>query len=305
MITINLGAEGEYGSRLVRYLERHMGSELRLVHFTSPAQWREGGDKGKVYVMSRSFFDRLDEEIREDMSSGSMIWITDTEDEEGYCRFHPPKELVDMIVKQTGSRMPLSGQDGGDYRITGVFSPVYEGSLCAYVRTLMSPGDLYLGMEDLGTEICSADHDFPGITDQRGHMGDLCYYIHLKDSGLISRIGELAAHMEEGYEILPSPVVFLPLLELTADEYNWFFRQLRADEGYGRIYVSLGCGMFGCDGILSSLDRLILLGSRSRPSVRQACEMILRSIQAGFGEFTGRCKLVFREDIVSGGSLDG
>lgn len=305
MTTINLGAEGEYGRRLVRYLERHMGSEVRLVHYTKPCQW-PAKELGKdLAVMSSSFFESLDDQPRELMDLDRVIWIRDTDEEDGYCRFHPPDELAAMIERKIGTRIAVTGGQGEDNKITGIFSPVYEEKLFGMVRPLLQPGDLYLGMEDIGAVVDESGAESDGFMDKRGHMGDLCYYIHLKGSGLVSRIGELSIHDEEGYEILPSPMIFLSLVELSAEEYLWFFEQLRSNSDYGHIYVGLGCGMFAYDRILSCFDRLILVGSRHNRKLRKGCDLILRSVQAGYGGFTGSCEMVFREDIMMGGSPDG
>lgn len=305
MTTINLGVEGEYGRRLVRYLEKHMGSEVRLVHYTKPDQW-PATDSGKdLAVMTNSFYESLDDQTRDLLASDRMIWIGDTQEEDGYCRFHPPEELRTMLCRKIGSRVPLTGGRGEDYRITGVFSPVYQEKLCGLVRTWMQPGDLYLGMEDLGSLMEESDSERDGVLDQKGHMGDLCYYIHLKDPGLVSRIGELSIHEEEGYEILPSPLIFLSLVEISSEDYRWFFDQLRSSSDYSHIYVGLGSGMFAFDGILPCFDRLILLGSRYDSKLRKACDLFLRAIQAGYGSFSGSSDLVFREDIMMGGSPDG
>lgn len=305
MTTINLGAEGEYGRRLVRYLERHMGSEIRLVHYTRPDQWPEGDFDKDLSVMSASFFEGLDQKIRDLIPPDRIIWMKDTEEEDGYCRFHPPEKLAAMLQKRMGSKMPFAGGLEEDYRITGVFSPVYEEKLCSLVRTFMQAGDLYLGMEDLCSLLEESDSEGDGSMDLRGHMGDLCYYIHLKDPGLLSRIEELSIHDEEGYELLPSPTVFLSLVELSAKDYPWFFEQLRSSSSYKHIYVGLGCGMFAFEGFLSCFDRLILLGSRHDQKLRKVCELFLRSMQAGYGGFRGSCELIFREDVMMGGSPDG
>ncbi len=286
MLTIHLGVEGEFGRRLLLYLENHMEKDVRLRHFTKPGQWTGTGEE--CIVMTHSFFRELSDEMRDHLSEANIIWITEDEKEEGYCCYHPPGELCRLI--QSGF-LPGAGEtdaDQAECRFTAVFSPVFDPMLLNYTISCMQEGDLCLDLEDTG----ESRPPQSGIT----HMGDLCYYIHLRDPDIIHKLVRLTLK-EKGQSIIYAPVFFLPMLEISAEEYRWFFDSLRQGGLYSHVYVVLGCGMFLSRDLLSSMDRLILFGSRDDGRIRHCCESIKQSLQAGYGMFTGECETIFREDV--------
>lgn len=295
MTTIHLGVEGEYGRRLARYLEVHMERSVRIRYFTQPNQWAATENPDGLSVLDRSFFQGLPEDTKESLLNSDILWITDDEEEDGYCRFHPPEELKSMLVKRCcgGSR---TANDEAGPSFTALFSPLEDPLFYDLVRSYIREGDLYLGMEDLGGKSPAGD-SFLG--EGRNHMGDLSYYIHLRDSEIMSRVKELSVR-SEGYDILPAPPVFLPLLELSPEDYRWFFDQLRESKAYAHVYVGIGCGLLGFAGILSCFDRVICLSSRENRRVAGGCDHVARSLKAGYENFSGSCSLVFREDIQQG-----
>lgn len=316
MIMIDLCIAGEYGRRLIRYLERHMDKTIRLRHFTQPDQWTADADMGELIIMSRSFFRELSAEGKVSLPDYNVLWITDEEGGEGYCRFHPPEELKEMALHRLGPADYQAGyHDFSVYRFNAVFSPAFDLELYALIQSYMQAGDLYLGMEDMGgvyphsAERGRSESRYLIDTEKeylsedslsgagKGHMGDLCYYIHLRDSEILFRIKELSVQAD-GYKLLPAPAVFLPLLELTEDDYLWFFQQLKNESRYTRIYVGLGCGMLFAKKLLSHMDRLILLSSREDKHRYNCCELIKQSLQAGYASFSGNCEVVFREDVI-------
>lgn len=168
-------------------------------------------------------------------------------------------------------------------KLYAVFSPVYEEELRRIAGCLMKPGDLYLGMEDVG--------DFQ---NDRGNMGDLCYYIGLKDPEVSVRAKEMAAE-EDGMWFIDSPPVFYDLLELKEEEYRWFFDRLREEGEWGDIYVGTGSGVFSL--LAPLLDVLILVDCQSHQRRHMSCDYVEQAMCAKAGRFSGRCERRYREEF--------
>lgn len=57
--TIIIGEAGEYGKRLVRYLEIHLSSAVRVYHFTTAEGMVSFKEEAEIYLLdcgSRSYF---------------------------------------------------------------------------------------------------------------------------------------------------------------------------------------------------------------------------------------------------------
>ena len=77
------------------------------------------------------------------------------------------------------------GREAARTRLTMIYSPVYEEKLKEIARSFMKEGDVYIGAEDLGyKENISA-------YGQGSDMGDLCYYIHLREEHVMDRMRDM------------------------------------------------------------------------------------------------------------------
>ena len=299
MFTIVVGEEEryeEYARRLVKYLETHWKGPLRIYSYTQPQQLLRIKD-ADCYLLGENFVSgiRRNEELsvlftQSDIRNREIV-IADGEQEGCFCRYHAPKELLRMICERmpTVQREDIGGnltEGMSSCRITGIISPVFDPELRSIATTYMESGDLYLGMEDM--------NDFD---EQRGDMGDLCYFIHLKDEEIVLRIRELAEEVQELF-FVESPDAYFDLLELEEEEFQWFFDRLRQERAYPEVYVGIGCGVLGRGEILKMFDRLLFIDSREKPYQHAFCSHLEKAIQAGVLIFNGAIERRYREDIL-------
>ena len=54
--TIIIGEAGEYGKRLVRYLEIHLSSAVRVYHFTTAEGMVSFKEEAEIYLLDERFF---------------------------------------------------------------------------------------------------------------------------------------------------------------------------------------------------------------------------------------------------------
>lgn len=299
MFTIVIGEEEryeEYRRRLVRYLEARWKGPLRIYSFTQPQKLLQVGEAdcylfGEKFVEEIRNNDELSDFYRKMEIRNREIVISDNEQRGYFCRYHAPAELLHRIQEhmsvlcqeKLGEELESEGKP---YRVTGIFSPVFDSHLKNIVVSYMNPGDLYLGMEDMN------DLEDPG-----GSMGDLCYYIHLRDEELLLHIGEIAGEYQGRYYV-ESPEVYLDLLELDEEEYQWFFDRLRKEKGYPEIFVGMECGVFRQGEILKFFDRLVLVDSRENQYQHVFCSHLEKAIEAGVIFFDGVIERRYREDVL-------
>lgn len=53
---IMIGEEGEYGRRLVRYLETHLSTAIRVYHFTTTESFLAFKERADIYLLDEAFF---------------------------------------------------------------------------------------------------------------------------------------------------------------------------------------------------------------------------------------------------------
>ena len=54
---IMIGEEGEYGRRLVRYLETHLSTAIRVYHFTTTESFLAFKERADIYLLDEAFLD--------------------------------------------------------------------------------------------------------------------------------------------------------------------------------------------------------------------------------------------------------
>ncbi len=308
MFTIMIGEEGEYGLRLGKYLERHWRGPVRIFQFTAPETFLSCGESADCYLLGEEFMRRLKEETAsqnekagEGFGPGSgwsdevssafrerLLLLSDTEGEGRFCRYHAPGELLSLLEQRKPAPPADRGLTQGGSVVTAVYSPLFDAALKQVVTAMMEPGDLYLGMEDVG--------DFCG---EYGHMGDLCYYLGIDDKDILFRMAEIAVY-EDGHWCVNSPNVYFELLEIQKEQYEKFFYLLRETDRYKNIYIGLGAGVFAHLKWGLPADRFVLLDSRENERQHKACAYMEQVLQSGESRWRDRCECMFRENMIHG-----
>lgn len=95
---IMIGEEGEYGRRLVRYLETHLSTAIRVYHFTTTESFLAFKERADIYLLDEAFFQRLSEEKQNVLLREKRLILLTAQEEEGtFCKYHNPKELLDRL----------------------------------------------------------------------------------------------------------------------------------------------------------------------------------------------------------------
>lgn len=285
--TIIIGEESEYGHRLRKYMETHWKGPLRLCSFTCPKAWIASQEKADCYLLGKNFRNVLQEADWDlDSMASKTILLSDKEEEGCFCRYHPPAELLSMIEnlkKNDLERTICSGKSG---IVTAIYSPVFEENLKEIAAKQMHPGDLYLGMEDVG--------DF---FSEQGNMGDLCYFIGLQKKEILSYVKEIATE-RDGIWYIDSPNLYFELLEIKEEEYQWFFQSLRDSGDYGDIYVGLGSGMLAKLNLNTFFDKFLLVDSMKNNRQHHSCDYLEQVLLSSNRMFHGIYERKYREEIL-------
>lgn len=272
--TIIVGEKGEYGNRLVRYLENHLPASARIRRFTGAQHFVCGREEGECYLFDELFYEELSEEQKSILSGKEKVILLSLEEKEGYfCKFHNPAELLERMQLPCVRENAAYGTGSDRERMFSViYSPIFEENLRDMAREFMEPGDLYLGVEDLGVSGKNC-----------ADMGDLCYYIHLREENILKILGEMVSE-ENGIIFLDSPDMYFYLRELTREDYQWFFDQLKKESVYGDVVLGAGNGFINNPGVFRQFDRVILVDSRDNARQTLFCDHIEHILREDFFE---------------------
>ena len=293
--TIIIGEEGEYGKRLVRYLELHLSSAVRVYHFTTVEGLDSFKEEAEIYLLDERFFEELSEEKQKFLKQKRVILLTWREEEGSFCKYHNPQKLLELLsgfTEYNSDSSDLATElEDAPTRLTIVYSPVYEEGLEQIARSFMSSGDVYLGAEDLGYKGDSA-------YEEGGDMGDLCYYIHLREENILDILQDMLIPNEE-IQVLYSPDIYFYLRELTKEDYAWFFDKIKKESPYREVFWGAGNGFVANIDMLRFFDRIILIDSRKNLRQNVFCDRLERIWNINEGE-SPIWQRIYREDILDG-----
>ena len=293
--TIIIGEEGEYGKRLVRYLELHLSSAVRVYHFTTVEGLDSFKEEAEIYLLDERFFEELSEEKQKFLKQKRMILLTWREEQGSFCKYHNPQKLLELLsgfTEYNSDSSDLATElEDAPTRLTIVYSPVYEEGLEQIARSFMSSGDVYLGAEDLGYKGDSA-------YEEGGDMGDLCYYIHLREENILDILQDMLISNEE-IQVLHSPDIYFYLRELTKEDYAWFFDKIKKESPYREVFWGAGNGFVANIDMLRFFDRIILIDSRKNLRQNVFCDRLERVWNINEGE-SPIWQRIYREDILHG-----
>lgn len=294
--TIIIGEAGEYGKRLVRYLEIHLSSAVRVYHFTTAEGMVSFKEEAEIYLLDERFFKELSEEKQKFLKQKKLILLTWREEQGSFCKYDNPQKLLDMLSDFTDYNSDLSDLAAElkdtPTKLTIVYSPVYDEYLEQIARSFMSSGDVYMGAEDLGYKGIDSEYE------ESGDMGDLCYYIHLREENILDILQDMLIPKEE-VQVLHSPDLYFYLRELTKEDYAWFFDNIKKESPYREVFWGAGnCFVANVD-MLRFFDQIILIDSRKNPRQSIFCDRLERVLNINQEE-PQIWQRIYREDILDG-----
>ena len=294
--TIIIGEAGEYGKRLVRYLEIHLSSAVRVYHFTTAEGMVSFKEEAEIYLLDERFFKELSKEKQKFLKQKKLILLTWREEQGSFCKYDNPQKLLDMLSDFTDYNSDLSDLAAElkdtPTKLTIVYSPVYDEYLEQIARSFMSLGDVYMGAEDLGYKGIDSEYG------EGGDMGDLCYYIHLREENILDILQDMLIPKEE-VQVLHSPDLYFYLRELTKEDYAWFFDKIKKEGPYREVFWGAGnCFVANVD-MLRFFDQIILIDSRKNPRQSIFCDRLERVLNINQGE-PQIWQRIYREDILDG-----
>ena len=131
-----------------------------------------------------------------------------------------------------------------------------------------------------------------------GDMGDLCYYIHLREENILDILQDMLIPKEE-VQVLHSPDLYFYLRELTKEDYAWFFDKIKKESPYREVFWGAGnCFVANVD-MLRFFDQVILIDSRKNPRQSIFCDRLERVLNINQGE-PQIWQRIYREDILDG-----
>lgn len=283
--SVIIAERGEYGRRLVRYLERTLPSYVRICHFTTAEAFLNSRGKAEYYLIEEELYHEL--EGRWELSPGEKGQVLILSDRDGpgrFCIYDTPSGIREWM--EAGIRDSCRVLSAGDCRITAVYSPLYEEDLQKIAMSFMEEGDLFLGFEDLGP-----------VVSRRANVSDLCYFIRLHSEEILDTMEELCDR-STGIFLLESPDMFFYLRELSIEDYKWFFDRIRRSGRYRNIMLAIGNGFISRPEILPLLDRMIMLDSSENSRRHALCTRLDWILRSDAIAYRGEIVRVYKEEVM-------
>ena len=301
--TIIIGEAGEYGKRLVRYLEIHLSSAVRVYHFTTAEGMVSFKEEAEIYLLDERFFKELSEEKQKFLKQKKLILLTWREEQGSFCKYDNPQKLLDMLSDFTDYNSDLS--DLAAELKDRCCHAAFDGTGNAQSGPYGNDGG-FGGFSDFGgsggfhggTYRSNNGNGYQEFHFEGGDMGDLCYYIHLREENILDILQDMLIPKEE-VQVLHSPDLYFYLRELTKEDYAWFFDKIKKESPYREVFWGAGnCFVANVD-MLSFFDQVILIDSRKNPRQSIFCDRLERVLNINQGE-PQIWQRIYREDILDG-----
>lgn len=277
MKKIAIGEEQEYARRLAAYLMHNASEELMVYCFTSPELLRDYTEDADLYVLNEEFYKAL-ERMDYELEKERLILISGEDKAGTFFRWDSPRKLIYRIDRHF-ARIEKKNRTSEEHKIITVYAPANGMDIREQAMTYMKTGDLYLGFEDYN------DH-----SEGSYHMAEICYYLHLREEGILDIIDRNIS-MQEGRCFVDSPCWFFDFMGVTEEDYVWLFDRLKQQKEYGDIYIGMGNAAVNSLNYFQSVDKLILL---EQDSCRRFCDHLAEAlVKDGYMK---------EEQIIRGGS---
>lgn len=172
-------------------------------------------------------------------------------------------QQADQILRQMESY--LGGRRQQKVRrspvVYGVYSPLGRSGKTSFSLAFAKQHSFfYMSMEEYGIK-----------GKERDTMGELLYHILNRKEGIMEVIKELS-EQQYGVTLIPSPIFASDLHLLKADDYRWFFQEIKRTEGMDSVIIDFGTGSLDHMEVLDYLDRVyipLVSGEREEEKLRQ------------------------------------
>lgn len=161
-----------------------------------------------------------------------IFFVPDKTSREGIYLYQAADRIYEeMLQWMSKGRILEEPLEQNKKYIYAVYSPLGRSGktsfALAYARKFSF---FYIGMEDYGMQ-----------GDSKHNMSEILYHIR-NHKEKIAQILEELSETWKGIQILRSPILFQDLKQLTTEDYEWFFQQLRREENFPSVIVDLGTG---------------------------------------------------------------
>lgn len=240
--------EEEFSVGLMNYINRDESNPFTAVAFSKLDKFTAYLEKHTIHcLMTNQRFQR------EFQTRVPVLWLSESkaqEQEDTVYKYQSMETLVlslnQVMIKQ-GSLTAVTAQQ----KIYGVYSPIGRSGKTSFALALCNHlnkrgRSLYLGFEE-----------YSSFMEGQKAMSDLLYFIKSRSPDIVSQMECRLLHREQ-QAILPSPVAYMDIRQLTMEDMTWFLEQLQHQSHYTAFVFDIGAGSFADIGILQLMNRIFM-----------------------------------------------
>lgn len=197
-----------------------------------------------------------------------VSFVPDKASREGIYLYQPADRIYEemlrwMTKEQICSELP----ERNEKYIFAVYSPLGRSGKTSFALAYAKKFSFfYIGMEDYG---------LPGESEH--NMSEILYHI-CNHKGRIAQIVQESSETWQEIQMLRAPILFQDLKQLSVQDYEWFFQQLRMEEKFPSVIVDLGTGCLSDFEMFTLFDKVyvpILNGQTEAGKMRTFWNLIL------------------------------
>lgn len=232
--------EEDYAFGLMDYMNSQKSNPIMAMAFTREDALLEYLQQNRVELLlaEESVNDNVIEGVR------CLKLVKELGKQSGMSIFkYQSAEMVIRIVMKELGRNGVGRIRRRKSRIVGVYSPcgrcgktTLAQAICCYRKE-----SLYLGFEEYSSFDSGCDL-----------MEKVLYYVRQRIPDIMDKIKELC--IREDYCLIPSPRCYLDVKEMSFEEMEWFFEQIRLDDSFDVVVVDLGTGCLTDFALLDLFD---------------------------------------------------
>lgn len=190
-----------------------------------------------------------------------VMFVTDKTSREGIYQYQPADLIYEEMLRCMSMEEVLAEpREQSRKSICAVYSPLGRSGKTSFALAYAKEFSFfYIGMEDYG---------LPGESEH--NMSEVLYHIRTHKERMAQTVMELSESWQ-GIQMLSSPIIFQDIKQLSIEDYEWFFQQLREEETFPSVIIDLGTGCLPDFEIFSLFDKVyvpVLNEQRAREKMR-------------------------------------
>lgn len=240
--------EEEFSIGLMNYINRHESSPFTAVAFSKLDKFIDYLQNHTIHcLMTNRRFQR------EFQTQVPVLWLSEskTQEQEDTVYKYQSMEVLMLSLHQVMIEQGFLTASETQQKIYGVYSPIGRSGKTSFALALCNH------LNKRGRSLYWGFEEYSSFIEGQKEMSDLLYFIKSRSPDIVSQM-ECRLLRREQQMLLPSPVAYMDIRQLTLEDMTWLLEQLQKNSHYTALVFDIGAGSFADIGILRLMNRIFM-----------------------------------------------